>query len=621
MSDQYNHNIVEENVFIQNDQNDNTQYVPGHIRGFHEDRSNKNVFGLNYDTTSTAEKERRLNRLARFGGVEAAEEINRIKRIDEQVATARSRLDRFTSNDDFNDNNNNNNTDFLGQSTTYQFPQIMPFEDLSKIPEDQVQYELNAFEPTAPRRWEVIHLFGTRLLAQNVRTEDLLEHYKADGLIKVEWLSDYRCNLVFSDHYAARRVLDNESFVKDLDVRAAMKHFPIIDANKTEQENSTSFDVDTLPFMVWRSSIHSEDNNTAKGSLVFRLATNSDIKEPLEVRLHSQFYLDNTAYFNQIISRRKAQTAYELRKLRQQARESVTGESNEQNGQQIDQHGIDKNITIVQIDPNSIPQARISTNQRAVNDRSVTGKVITTSKAALAAPDDGSQRVVINAPTGARGRGFTKGRSGTFDIDRGGVDIQKQNDFGGNERRERNRNYNDAKLKFLEQPDVHVNTPLRVTLAVIDSNREVAKELEAIQEEKRGIMEIKAQNNVLTRVPIDYKARPEVPAPMVTRTNNQMGEMPDLLPATTGNAVMYAHVLELDEIEREKLEKIKEEEKMQKELEKMREIEMAEIERIRQEQEDMRKLEEESMAKEREEKERIERIQREQEQGHFDDYE
>jgi hypothetical protein len=77
---------------------------------------------------------------------------------------------------------------------------------------------------------------------QQVRTEDLLQRYREDGLIRVEWQSDYRCNLVFTDFYDARRILDNETYVRDLDVFRAKKHFPLRDDTKIDDESTYGTD-------------------------------------------------------------------------------------------------------------------------------------------------------------------------------------------------------------------------------------------------------------------------------------------------------------------------------------------------------------------------------------------
>lgn len=66
----------------QQSQQQQQQQVFGHIRGFHTDMENRPGFVLNYDTTTTDEQQRRRDRLSRFGGEAANDDIAQLDLID-----------------------------------------------------------------------------------------------------------------------------------------------------------------------------------------------------------------------------------------------------------------------------------------------------------------------------------------------------------------------------------------------------------------------------------------------------------------------------------------------------------------------------------------------------------
>lgn len=376
-----------------------------------------------------------------------------------------------------------------------------------------------------------------------MRTEDLLHRYRDDGLIKVEWQSDYRCNLVFADSYSARRVLDQESYVRDLDVAAAARHFPLQNPNKSDEENATSFEPVVLPFMVWRQSIFSEEDGTAKGSLSFRLATTSDVKEPVEQRKHSQFYLDNDQYFSDLLKHRKAKLAQD--KCAQQDSESNA---------MADEAPVKPTI--------------------AKPTTALVAQKLQTEAATTALP----ARPVVVRPetTTTRGRGFAKGRVGAFDIDRTVVERPRRDndrDDDGSETlsRQRDRNYGDKQMK----PRVERDTPLMVTTEHLKSIEDRRNQIVVARQEREALRELRGGNHQLARTLLTKEEQEAIQQREtelsgrvhVERTYNPSVEslqrQHQLEMPQSGSAMMYQDINALDEAEKQQ-KMIRDEEERQK---------------------------------------------------------
>lgn len=560
--DQMSSNQPDQNLPPQEETEEQTtvpdQIVEGHVRGFYNDQfggaKNKltSNFALGYDITTSEEKQRRIDRLHRFNAEGASTaQIQRLEQAQIDQFDANKRLARFTadieasmsstisSSTSAHSSLNGTETDSLG------LPEIMPFEDLQDIPQDQIQAELHGFEPFSARRWDTIHLFGTRFLRENVRTEDLFHYYSDMGLQRVEWQSDYRCNLVFIDQFAARRILDGESYCLDINVLRAKKIFPLISTQKSDEENATSFQPEVLPFLVWRQSSLNRDYDEAQGTMVYRIATENDIKQPLEARKHSRFYLDNLQYFKKLIRNRrealdKANQAAEFAAQKRIDSAIEGGESEEVIQQLRDELEAVQNSSIKAVSEMKVEMLKSqqlptkpaqSNHNPSENDQNMN----VDNKPAQPAP-----------PPGARGRGFAKGRQGAFST---GVQVQKPGSMHSmNDQphhRERNR---ERDRQYTPLPHVSEATPLMTTVTAIQQNLDVRRERDVIKEQKQQLQAIKRGNNLLTRVPVNYQElRKGVELPP-ERAPRQTSEFPqEIVLETTGLSAMFM----ADQLERE----------------------------------------------------------------------
>ena len=177
------------------------------------------------------------------------------------------------------------------------FPAIFDPESLALMDSEEVEAETNAFDPQADHRWDTVHLFGSKMLAENMNTQHVLTLFKEYGATHVEWITDSRCNVVFSDVFGAKRALMLRSRARDRDVAAAMSYI-------VNNSVPVAFAQEDLACVVWRTAL----DHASHSSLAMRVATVLDVKnaDRNRPRAPSAFYLRNRAYHARLIRERNA---------------------------------------------------------------------------------------------------------------------------------------------------------------------------------------------------------------------------------------------------------------------------------------------------------------------------
>jgi len=124
------------------------------------------------------------------------------------------------------------------------------------------------------RRWNVIHLYGTKMLNDVWDTTSALTYFTDFTPTTVEWLSDSRCNVVLPDQETAKRALSNLSRPMPVE-SAGLAPTQALEAGIASED---------LPFVAWRlAKTHNPDS-----TLMMRIATTADVK-PTEKKL-SKYY-------------------------------------------------------------------------------------------------------------------------------------------------------------------------------------------------------------------------------------------------------------------------------------------------------------------------------------------
>jgi len=133
------------------------------------------------------------------------------------------------------------------------------------------------------RRWDTIHLYGTKMLNDTWDTERVLTYFKEYAPSSVEWISDSRCNVVFSDKGGSTRALLGLS-------QPLSKEEAGLAANEAM---ATGINEEDLPFVAWRFG----KGHNPESTLLLRIATVQDVK-PVEKK-QSKYYEKCLAIYRQ----------------------------------------------------------------------------------------------------------------------------------------------------------------------------------------------------------------------------------------------------------------------------------------------------------------------------------
>lgn len=258
----------------------------------------RDVFHAGIDVTSTEEQARRAARAHRFG----IAEYNPVEDVQgvtlEELAMREKRKERFASSV-------TDQVEYLDSGQHDEdsaYPCIFRDDALKRIPEKEAEAETSAWDIEAQRRWDVVHLFGSKMLADNMRTEHLLNMFAEYGAKTVEWISDYRCNLVFGDPLSARRALFMLSKANNDDITRAIKYI-------VDNTISVGFSQDDLQFVVWRTAV--KLGHDTQSSLCMRVATVLDVKGG--DRAKSVYYERNAKHRAQLANMRAKRRAEEAK--------------------------------------------------------------------------------------------------------------------------------------------------------------------------------------------------------------------------------------------------------------------------------------------------------------------
>ncbi len=164
-------------------------------------------FYTGIDITTSAEQEKRARRAQRFGMevVDHVAEAHGTTREELEKRAARAKRFPGSSSTGADGSGAEEDGGSSASSTSTEeaneFPSIFFHDDaaLRGIPEKEVEAETSAFDPQAERRWNVIHLFGSKMIVDNLKTAETLKMFSSYGPQRVEWISDYRCNGKFID--------------------------------------------------------------------------------------------------------------------------------------------------------------------------------------------------------------------------------------------------------------------------------------------------------------------------------------------------------------------------------------------------------------------------------------
>eukprot|EP00808_Paulinella_micropora_P006908 g27921.t1 len=121
------------------------------------------------------------------------------------------------------------------------------------------------------RRWEVVHIYGTRMLVNMWDTKKVFKYFEGYSPQHVEWISGFRCNVAFADKGAAKRALYNLSKPIGQDGSSG-------DGLPETVMGLESIQPEDLPFVNWRVG---KGHNAAKHcTFLMRVATVKDVKPP-----------------------------------------------------------------------------------------------------------------------------------------------------------------------------------------------------------------------------------------------------------------------------------------------------------------------------------------------------
>lgn len=264
----------------------------------------KPVLPVSIDLSSEEEKQKRLQRAARFNLDPSSDPLEKIQQqpnpAAELLRQKRQRAQQF-------------GLEYKEEPQVPEgFPHIFHDESLKyfsqavkggRVPrnantgDEESTFEIAAFDPAAARRWDTVHLFGTKMLVENMKTFDVLKWFADFGATCVEWISDYRCNVVFTDPPSARRCLLATSRFYAEDVAAAKNYL-------IEHNIKVDFAEQDLPFVVWREALGLNHKETS--SLCMRIATVLDVKTDANRAKNSVYYQRNKAYFSRLVKERAA---------------------------------------------------------------------------------------------------------------------------------------------------------------------------------------------------------------------------------------------------------------------------------------------------------------------------